>query len=306
MASGVLRAAIANQVSRRFPRLWLERELRFRPHHFERELWLVPIFCNKEKVAIDIGANMGAYSYYMAKYSKSVIAFEPNKDLWAHLRRVLGPNCQLEPAALSARSATAVMRIDKHNTGVATIEESNDLSCVADKSVVISRAVETKTLDGFEIADISLIKIDVEGHEEAVIEGAQETIKRSRPVLIIESEDRHNPGAPRRLADALSGLGYLTFYLKDRRLMEFHTLRNEDTDPNNLTRGGLTYINNFIFIAEEQATTIDHAQAFLSFNPGDCVLNCCAQRVPKDEAGRLNLYNSSPPTRACFTVSMRR
>ncbi len=267
MASGALKAVIANRISRCFPRLWLERELRFRPHHFERELWLIPIFCDKEKIAIDIGANMGAYSYYMAKYSKSVIAFEPNIDLWVHLRRVLGRDFHLEAAALSGKSATATLRIDNDNTGVATIEDKNDLSCVADKSVVVSRTVQTKTLDSFEISNVSMIKIDVEGHEEAVIEGAQDTIKRNRPVFIIESEDRHNPGAPRRLADALSGLGYLVFFLKDRCLTEFRTLRDEDMDPTNLYRDGAAYINNFIFIPEEQGARVHRAQAFLSSSP---------------------------------------
>ena len=262
MTSGALKAAIANRISRHFPRLWLERELRFRPHHFERELWLVPVFCDKEKIAVDVGANMGTYSYYMAKYSKSVIAFEPNKDLWADLRRVLGSDFRIEAAALSGKSTTATLRIDNRNTGVATIEDKNDLSCVADKSVVVSRTVETKTLDSFEISNISMIKIDVEGHEEAVIAGAQDTIKRNRPVFIVESENRHNPGAPQRLSAMFSMLGYRGFYLKDRRLMEFNTLRDEDTDPNNLT--GSTYINNFIFIADEQDTKIDRVLAFLN------------------------------------------
>jgi FkbM family methyltransferase len=267
MTPRTLKTAIADGISKSFPRLWLERELRFRPNHFEREFWLVPLFCDKEKVAIDIGANMGSYCYYMAKYSKNVIAFEPNKDLWAHLRRVLGPKVQLEGVALSRKSAMATLRIDEHNAGVATIEDKNDLQCVADKSVVVTRAVETRTLDSFEISNISMIKIDVEGHEEAVIEGARETINRNRPILIIESEDRHNRGAPRRLADAFFGLGYLVFYLKGRCLMESRTLRDDDMDPANLRVDGSAYINNFILIPEEQASMAHRAQTFLSNSP---------------------------------------
>lgn len=259
MTSVALKAAVANQISRHFPRLWLERELRFRPQHFEREFWLVPVLCDKERIAIDVGANMGAYSYYMAKYSQSVIAFEPNKDLWIHLRHILGPDFRIEGTALSGESTTATLRIDKHNTGVATIEDKNDLSCVADKSVVVSRTVETRTLDSYEISNVSMIKIDVEGHEEAVLRGAKDTIKRSRPVFIIESENRHNLGAPRRLANTLAKLGYGGFYLKHRCLMKFNTLREEDLDPNHPT-----YVNNFIFIADEQHTSIDRVQAFLN------------------------------------------
>ena len=267
METGPLKTAIVQLINRRFPSLWLERELRFRPHHFERELWLVPIFCDKAKVAIDIGANMGTYSYYMAKYSNSVIAFEPNKDLWAHLHRVLGPDFRLEAAALSRESATATMRIDNLNTGVATIEEKNDLSCVTDRLVVVSRTVETRTLDSFEFSNISMIKVDVEGHEEAVIEGARDTIKRNRPVFIIESENRHNPGAPQRLFDTFSGLGYLVFYIKNHCLNEFRTLQNEDLDPANLRANKSAYINNFIFIPEEQREFVHRTQAFLSSSP---------------------------------------
>jgi hypothetical protein len=54
----------------------MESELRFQPQHFESEFWLIPIFCEKEKTAIDVGANEGEYFYYVTKSSRNVIAFE--------------------------------------------------------------------------------------------------------------------------------------------------------------------------------------------------------------------------------------
>jgi len=240
----------------------MERELRFRPSHFEEEFWLVPMLCDKRKTAIDIGANAGHYSYYMGKFSQNVIAFEPNRDLWNDLRRLLGRRVHLEPAALSRTSSKAVLRIDPGNTGVATIEEKNDLSSIKDKSVLAVREIEARTLDSFNFSNIAMIKIDVEGHEEAVLEGARETILRNRPALIVESEDRHNRGAPRRIAESLAALGYLGFYLRDRRLCDFSTLRVEDTDPKNLD-SGTPYINNFVFIPAAQTATIERVQAHL-------------------------------------------
>jgi len=264
MSSGDLKTAIARQIGRRFPRAWMERELRFRPHHFEAELWLTPIFCSKEKTAIDIGANMGSYAYYMAKFSNNVIAFEPNADLCKGLRHLLGRRAHLELIALSSKSSKAIMRIDHSNTGVATIEEKNDLLCVKDKSCVITREIETRTLDSYAFTNVSMVKIDVEGHEEAVIDGARETIERNQPVLIIESEDRHNAGAPRRLEKTLSQMGYRGYYLKKLRLMDFSTLCAEDTDPKNLDGGSLAYINNFIFIPARQPALIARVLAHLS------------------------------------------
>lgn len=263
MSSSALKATASRQFAKRLPRLWLERELRFRPNHFEEEFWLVPLLCNREKTSIDIGANMGQYSYFMAKFSRNVIAFEPNRDLWSDLRRLLGNKVQLESAALSRTSSKAVIRIDRDNTGVSTIEENNDLSCVADKSALVTREIETRTLDSFSFSNIAMIKIDVEGHEEAVLEGARETLRRHQPALIIESEDRHNQGAPRRIAESLASLGYLGFYVKEHRLCGFSTLRPQDTDPGNLA-AGLPYINNFIFLPAAQPALIDRVRTHLA------------------------------------------
>jgi FkbM family methyltransferase len=264
MAQDSLKVQIAKGIRRHFPKLWMERELRFRPNHFEPELPLVAVFCEKRKISIDVGANMGMYSYFMAKYSKSVIAFEPNIELWPALRRLLGRGFRLEAAALSDQLTKATLRLDRSNTGVATIEEKNNLVCVEDPSAVVSMPVETRTLDSYGLSNISMIKIDVEGHEEAVIRGAGKTIEDNRPVFIVESEDRHNPGAPRRLATMFSEFGYLGFYLKNKTLMDFNTLRNEDMDPKNLNGGDSTYINNFIYVPAEQSAKVERAKAFLS------------------------------------------
>lgn len=42
-------------------------------------------------------------------------------------------------------------------------------------------------LDNFDLRDITLIKIDVENHEKEVLEGAKETIKRNKPVIVLEN-----------------------------------------------------------------------------------------------------------------------
>jgi FkbM family methyltransferase len=244
----------------------MERELHFRPNHFGEEFWLLPVLCDKQKTSIDVGANMGHYSYLMAKFSRNVIAFEPNRDLWPDLRRLLGNKVQLESAALSRTSGKAVIRIDQENTGVSTIEDKNNLSCATDKSAVVTREIETRTLDSFNFSNVALIKIDVEGHEEAVLESARETLQRNQPALIIESEDRHNHGAPQRIVESLAALGYLAFYLKDRRLCDFSTLRPQDTDPANLT-SGLPYISDLVFLPAAQPALIDRVRSHLAARP---------------------------------------
>ena len=54
--------------------------------------------------------------------------------------------------------------------------------------------VQTRTLDSFSFHNVGFIKIDIEGHELAVISGARNTIEQSRPAFLIECEERNTPG----------------------------------------------------------------------------------------------------------------
>jgi FkbM family methyltransferase len=178
-------------------------------------------------------------------------------DHWKRLRRLLGTRVRLESAALSNNSGRVSLRLDESNNGLATIEERNNLTVISDKSSVISRPVTTRTLDSFHFSNISLIKIDVEGHEESVIEGARKTIELNQPAFIIESEDRHNPGAPRRLVATMSRFGYRAFYLQGDKLRDIATLGDKDIDPKNLQDGLRPYVNNFIFLPPHNLAKYD-------------------------------------------------
>jgi FkbM family methyltransferase len=253
---------IVQSIKHYFPTFWIEVGLRLRKKHFERELFLVPLLCSKDQIAIDVGANQGIYTYYMAKFAKQVVAFEPNLDLLALLMKVANDNVQLQSAALSNVHGDSIMRIDPTNHGLSTIEQRNDFHIANPAFAPVQRHVSTRTLDSFDFTNVSLIKIDVEGHEEAVIQGARQTIMQNKPVLIIESEDQHNSGAPRRISGMLAELGYRGFFMRDGGLHDFDELKPDETDPRNY--GTKTrYINNFIFVpasAEDKISQL-HAAA---------------------------------------------
>jgi hypothetical protein len=63
--------------------------------------------------------------------------------------------------------------------------------------------VEVRTLDSFNLPDIGFLKIDAEGHELAVLHGARETITTNRPIVFVESEARHAPGAPANVIELM-------------------------------------------------------------------------------------------------------
>lgn len=157
-------------------------------HHGEPELKMLPRLVDPGRTAIDIGAADGVYSYYMRKLTQRCIAFEPNPVSFQKLQRNL-PNVDVRNAALSDTVGTAKLRVPVVNNvpyrGWATIEPNNTLSELEPNQI---RSIEVPMLrgDDLDLGDVGFIKIDVEGHELSVLRGLQKTIKRCRPVLLIE------------------------------------------------------------------------------------------------------------------------
>src|SRR5882724_12864886 len=138
----------------------------------EPELALIRHLVAPGTTAIDIGSSIGIYAAEMARYASRVIAFEANPKVAAFTARVAPRNVQVINAALSSAPGRAILRIPHsgHGKGIdelATIEASNPLHAMEADSV----EVEMKRLDEFGITNCSFIKIDVEGHEEAVLDG---------------------------------------------------------------------------------------------------------------------------------------
>jgi FkbM family methyltransferase len=157
-------------------------------HYGEPELRLLKSLVDPNRVAIDVGAADGVYSYFLSKIAKRCIAFEPNPVLFQNLKLNL-PNVHIYHAALSSSAGRASLRVPVINGagyfGWATIEPENTLSELQPNEI---RSIEVPTLrgDDLDLGDVGFIKIDVEGHERSVLEGLYATIMRCRPVLLIE------------------------------------------------------------------------------------------------------------------------
>ena len=117
----------------------------------------------------------------------------------------------------------------------------------------IKRNINTLNLDHFCYEDVDLIKIDVEGHEDFVINGALETIKRCKPFLIIEIELRHRKKHIDYLVKLLKNLNYKCFYCRNQKKLIPYKHFKPDVDQNievfgKVIQSKCQYINNFIFI----------------------------------------------------------
>lgn len=146
-------------------------------------------------VVADIGANTGFYAILaaMAREDARVIAFEPDP----HVRAILEENVRLNgighrvevsPLALSNRAGHAPLFIPERDHGY--VETSSSLEKSFKSSHAAVTPVRIETLD--QVAARSgqerfcIVKIDVEGHEAAVLEGASATLNRDRPLLFVE------------------------------------------------------------------------------------------------------------------------
>ncbi len=215
--------------------------------HGERELPLLSEWVDN-RVALDVGANAGTYAYHLSKLT-DVIAFEPNPRFRGRLGR-LPRNVRVENVALSDRDGTATFRIPLMTNG----SQADGWGTLEDVPGAISIAVPTRTLDSYNL-DPGFIKIDVEGHEESVLYGALQTIRRSKPILLIECEERHNPGATSRLPALLASEGYSGFFYPPGRgrtsLSEFDPAVHQPAGLNfegDLNEIRKVYANNFLFM----------------------------------------------------------
>jgi FkbM family methyltransferase len=219
--------------------LWRLRAPSWTPPDSEPELVLLRALCDPGKPSVDIGASMGLYTLNMLGYSKACYAFEPRPAAAEALRkeyRGCRPPVFVEAVALSDRDGEARLRVCTADTGRSTLEESNPLDGF---SGVEEIAVPLRRLDSYAIP-AGCIKIDVEGHEEAVLRGARQTLIEHHPQLILECEERHNPGAPQRVRSFLEALGYRGFFFREGRLKPLESL-----DPG-------SRIINFVFVTPER------------------------------------------------------
>jgi FkbM family methyltransferase len=230
----------------------------------ERELALIPHLIAPGSTALDVGCSIGMYEAEMARYAGKVIAFEANPAVAAFTQSVVPRNVEVINVALSSASGRATLRVPLNAKGrevseLATLHAQAGLQADTIQGV----EVETKRLDDCAISSCSFIKVDVEGHEEAVLDGASNLIATQRPVLMVELDEGLNPGTVKRFAGRLMESQYRGFFLSRGKLHPieaFEPATHQDQALLAYSRKTLPasreYINNFVFIPDEKCAQI--------------------------------------------------
>lgn len=156
-------------------------------------------------LVVDVGANIGNHTVYFAVACQArVEAFEPNDEA----RKCLASNVALNHLE---RAVTLHEQALSDHIGRGSIVNPRDAELGTGTSVVVADSegdVETARLADQPFSQVRLVKIDVEGAEEAVIRGGMDLLRHARPVVVAESDD---PEQRERIEGLLRPLGYRRF-----------------------------------------------------------------------------------------------
>jgi FkbM family methyltransferase len=154
----------------RFPTWAMLRTLCLFREYFETWPW-------QETHVVDVGACVGSVSLAAAlEFKCHVTAFEPWGPAWELLLANLdGLDCTLLQAAASNRAGTATMRAGR-KWGMSSLHGGTGEPVL----------VHTVRLDDWPKRPVTLLKLDVEGHELEVLQGARDILTHDRPRLIVE------------------------------------------------------------------------------------------------------------------------
>ena len=206
---------------------------------YEEDLLILDKIVNKNLESIDVGVYRGVYSYRLSQISKHVHSFEPNPLIFPYLEKNLKKlvkNITLYNSALSDEVIETDLKIPKrfeminksnyeemYKLGCATIHKKNMLS----NEKFITHKVKTTKLDDILInRKIGFIKIDVEGHEKNVLSGGINLIKKQKPNLLIEIEERHSQEKVEDTINFINNLGYKSYFCTESNLLDTSKLKN--------------------------------------------------------------------------------
>jgi len=236
-----------------FPSLWVRWHLTHRPRSSEQELDFLDRIVPERAVTVDVGANCGLYTRKLARLSRKVHAFEPSRKMAEILRRTSAPNVSVHEIALSDQIGEAELFIPKDNDqlvyGLASLEPRP----MAPGRKVASARVPMARLDAIVHEDVAFVKIDVEGHELNVLNGAVELLENSQPVFLVEAEDRHRARATQLLFEFFDARCYRGYFVATGGAVpvdEFRVEAMQDASsllPDGGRKDGRSYINNFFF-----------------------------------------------------------
>jgi FkbM family methyltransferase len=222
---------------------------------------------------VDIGAFCGDVGLALAGTDTELVAIEPLAEAAIELRRrARGRAVRVIEVALGAQPGAAVPLHVPLLRGApvwAWASTAKDFAALArahpEITGTLALSVPRARLDDLGLADVTAIHVNAQGAEAAVLRGARQTLRQARPLLTVEIEERHAPGATRAVPAWLAELGYDGYFELDgvsRPIAAFDpaTLQVSGRSPTDENYSE-PYVNCFYFLPRENLALCERFHA---------------------------------------------
>ncbi len=206
------------------PQRYIGNKIFWRGAHEWDIIFILSKLLKKTDIVFDVGANIGEISLHSASLVSQgkVYAFEPVSMIRKELQNNINLNPHLKNITIIHQGLGDKINslpiyhesTEKYNEGIFSIYPENPLSSECIENIQINTI--DNILNEQKINRVNLIKIDVEGHELMVLQGAKNTLLKYKPYLIIEISQKNIETAKYKAEDILfflNQLGYKNFYI---------------------------------------------------------------------------------------------
>lgn len=200
--AGILSTPISSRIAAALPARAVAAAVRTAYPRVEPELARLASYAPRGGTAVDVGAWYGPWTRGLRRIADRVVSVEPVAEL-ARCVATAYPDVRVIEAVASDHPGTAELFLPSGGVGAGTSSVEHGTGT----PIKVTRV----TIDELELADVRFVKLDVEGHEVPALRGAERTIRRDRPLLIVELEERIQPVEP--VLDLLGGWGYRPFVM---------------------------------------------------------------------------------------------
>jgi FkbM family methyltransferase len=254
-------------------RLLILRRVRYQWVHGDREYPLLRHLVAPAESSVDIGANTGVYTWWLARQSRKVHAFEPNPQLAKLLRETFGKRVEVHACGVSDSEDTVKLWIPRRGQRE-LVGRSSMMPEAIEEFELRSIDVPVTTLDSLDLDAVGFMKAHAEGHEFAILRGARRTLERSRPTVMVAAQSRFTREDPERIDAYLGELGYRGYFYENGRLRPFRCFDIEvHQRPETVMQVGQNaynpaYIYNFIYIHPSRSVVFERLSRLFSDEAG--------------------------------------
>lgn len=187
-------------------------------YHEPIEFRFLNHFISKEMICVDVGANIGMYTLFFAKRAKLVYSFDPLVIAFQKLEKIISDN-HLSNIVCVEKAVSS----QNQKLGLVMCNDSSRTYTTLAREVNIQNFVEAVSLDNYfaveRIERLDYLKIDAEGAEASILQGARYTINQFRPCIQVEIANGFSDRQPENeftICDYLSQLSYQMFKIDSR------------------------------------------------------------------------------------------